>query len=145
MSGQQIWYTPDGLPAVELSFKFDLDGVLVRGFIDAVVVVDGGLRVRDYKTGNQPGDSFQLGVYALAIEELFGVRPSTGDYFMVGKRGQRAKLTMPYDLSEWTREAVSDVFADVEARIQAGDFDPDPEPDKCGFCDVSYSCPVYRA
>lgn len=141
--GQLIWESPDG-PAIELAFKFELDGILVRGFIDAVVVVDGKPHVRDYKTGNAPGDDFQLGVYSLAIEELYGVRPMTGDYFMAGKKGKPAKLTKPYDLSGWTREVVSERFHEVEARIQAGDFEPDPEPDKCGFCDVNYSCPVFN-
>lgn len=145
LEGQQIWVTPDGEPAIELAFKIELDGILVRGFIDAVVVVDGQLRVRDYKTGNTPGDDFQLGVYALAVEVLFGVRPLTGDYFMAGKKGKAAKTTAPYDLSHWTREAVSARFHEVEARIQAGDFEPDPEPGKCGFCDVSYHCPVFSA
>ena len=158
--GQQIWTTPGGVctteawlnpgceeckpkPAIELAFNIELDGIRVRGFIDAVVVVDGELRVRDYKTGNSPGDDFQLGVYALAIETLYGVRPTTGDYFMAGKKGKPAKTTAPYDLSCWTRGAVSDRFHEVEARIQAGDFDPDPEPSKCGFCDVNLSCPVF--
>jgi putative RecB family exonuclease len=141
--GQEIWVTPDGQPAIELAFKIELDGILVRGFIDAVVVVDGQLRVRDYKTGNTPGDDFQLGVYALAVEVLFGVRPLTGDYFMAGKKGKAAKTTAPYDLSHWSRETVTARFHEVEARIQAGDFEPDPEPSKCGFCDVSYHCPVF--
>ena len=143
--GQEIWVTPDGTPAIELAFKIELDGILVRGFIDAVVVVNGELRVRDYKTGNSPGDDFQLGVYALAIDMLYGQRPLTGDYFMAGKKGKPAKATVHYDLSHWTREAVTERFHEVEARIQAGDFEPDPEPSKCGFCDVNLSCPVFRS
>lgn len=143
--GQEIWFTPDGKPAIELDFKIELDGILVRGFIDAVVVVnDGQIRVRDYKTGNSPGDDFQLGVYALAIEVLYGVRPETGDYYMAGKKGKPAKATAPYDLSRWTKEAVTARFHEVEAQIQAGNFDPLPETDKCTFCDVSYNCPVFR-
>lgn len=142
--GQEIWVTPDGEPAIELAFKIELDGILVRGFIDAVVVVDGKPRVRDYKTGNSPGDDFQLGVYALAIEMLFGVRPETGDYFMAGKRGKPAKPTAPYDLSRWTKPSVTARFHEVEAQIQAGNFEPLPEPSKCGFCDVNLSCPVFN-
>uniref|UniRef100_A0AAU8GUG5 Cas4 exonuclease n=1 Tax=Mycobacterium phage BabyBack TaxID=3158877 RepID=A0AAU8GUG5_9CAUD len=142
--GQTIWVTPDGKPAIELSFNIELDGIRVRGFIDAVVVVDGKPRVRDYKTGNSPGDDFQLGVYALAIEILYGVKVDTGDYFMAGKKGKPAKPTAPFDLTPWTREAVSQRFQEVEAQIQAGNFDPLPEPDKCNFCDVAYHCPVFQ-
>ncbi len=143
--GQDIWITPDGKPAIELDFQVELDGVMVRGFIDAVVVVDGQLRVRDYKTGNSPGDDFQLGVYSVAVEALYGVKPPAGDYFMVGKKGAKPRISGPYDLSYWTREEVTARFHEVEARIQAGDFEPDPEPSKCGFCDVNLSCPVFKA
>ena len=144
MEGQEIWVTPEGNPAIEQSFVIELDGIYVRGYIDAVVVVDGELRVRDYKTGNTPGDDFQLGVYAVAIADLYGVKPMTGDYFMAGKKGVKPKITAPYDLSHWTREAVSARFREVEDLIQAGNFEPDPEPSKCGFCDVNYFCPVFR-
>ncbi|QGJ89775.1 Cas4 exonuclease [Mycobacterium phage Superchunk] len=119
--------------------------IRVRGFIDAVVVENGELRVRDYKTGNKPGDDFQLGVYALAISMLFGIDPpKTGDYYMAGKKGKKAVITDPYDLTEWTREKITARFQEVEAGIEAGDFEPLPEPDKCGFCDVNYSCPVFQ-
>ncbi|AXH46807.1 Cas4 exonuclease [Mycobacterium phage Acolyte] len=144
-TGQTIWVTPDGKPAIELSFSVELDGIKVRGFIDAVVVVNGELRVRDYKTGNTPGDDFQLGVYALAVSMLFGIEaPKTGDYYMAGKKGKKAVVTAPYDLTEWTREKITRRFHEVEAQIQAGTFEPLPEPDKCGFCDVNYSCPVFQ-
>lgn len=142
--GQEIWVTPEGAPAIELSFNIDLDGIKVRGFIDAVVIVDDEPRVRDYKTGNSPGDDFQLGVYALAIFMLYGVPITKGDYFMAGKKGKPAKPTAVYDLSAWTYEAVKERFHEVEARIQAGDFEPLPEPDKCKFCDVSYSCSYFQ-
>ncbi|UJD21172.1 Cas4 exonuclease [Mycobacterium phage SororFago] len=142
--GQEIWVTPEGKPAIELQFSIELDGIKVRGFIDAVVVVNGEPRVRDYKTGNKPGDDFQLGVYALAIFILFGVKVNTGDYYMAGKKGRPAVITHPFDLTDWTREAITARFHEVEAQIQAGNFEPDPDPDKCGFCDVALSCPIYQ-
>lgn len=142
--GQEIWVTPDGTPAIELAFKIELDGIMVRGFIDAVVVVDGELRVRDYKTGNSPGDDFQLGVYSVAIETLYGNKPKSGDYFMAGKKGLKPRISGPYDLSRWTREVVSARFHEVEEQIQAGNFEPLPEPGKCGFCDVNRSCPAFN-
>jgi putative RecB family exonuclease len=143
--GQHVFVDIEGKPAIELAFKIDLDGILVRGFIDAVVVTnDGELRVRDYKTGNTPGDDFQLGAYSVAVEELYGVKPPQGDYFMAGKKGSPPRISGPYDLSHWTREAVSARFHEVEAQIQAGNFEPLPEPSKCGFCDVNYSCPVFK-
>ncbi|AMS01061.1 Cas4 exonuclease [Mycobacterium phage ArcherNM] len=171
--GQTIWMTPEvrdrrcmtgdeanqehhvddcdcrpSKPAIELSFSIVLETPLgpirVRGYIDAVVVVNGELRVRDYKTGNKPGDDFQLGVYALAIAMMFGVEaPKTGDYYMAGKKGKKAVVTEPYDLTEWTPEKIAERFHEVEEHIQAGEFPALPEPDKCNFCDVSYNCPVF--
>jgi putative RecB family exonuclease len=132
-----IWIAPDGQPGIELGFDIDLDGVKVRGFIDAVVDVDGVLVVRDNKTGNHPGDDFQLAVYAVALAEQFGInKPEYGDYWM----GRTGKPTLPFVLTDWTREKVSDRFAELEANIQAGNFEASPEPSKCRFCDVSWAC-----
>lgn len=140
---EAVWITPDGTPAIELAFDMDLDGVLVRGYIDAIVekyeaTGAPALTVRDHKTGNHPGDDFQLAVYAVAIGGMFGAwnQPSVGDYWM----GRSGKPTHPFDLSEWTREAVSEKFRELEENIRAERFDPHPEESKCRFCDVSYAC-----
>ncbi|ASR77178.1 exonuclease [Mycobacterium phage MyraDee] len=141
-----IWVAPDGTPGIEIGFDIDLDGVLVRGFIDAVIKVEiepgvWEVRVRDYKTGNTPGDDFQLGVYSVALAETFGIEPpQLGDYYMAGKKGKKGAPTYPYKIGEWTREAVAEKFHELEANIQAGRFEPDPEPDKCAFCDVNTTC-----
>lgn len=133
-----IWIAPDGTPGIEIGFDIELDGVPVRGFIDAIIVnQQGKLDVRDNKTGNNPGDDFQLGVYAVAIAETYGVAaPVAGTYWM----GRSGKATHPYDLTEWTRERVAGEFRDLEESIQAERFEPDPSPDKCRFCDVSFAC-----
>jgi putative RecB family exonuclease len=134
-----IWIAPDGEPGIELGFQFQVqDLVWVRGFIDAIVVDENGnLVVRDNKTGKLPGDDFQLGVYGVGIAEKFGVpRPLIGDYWM----GVSGKPTYPYDLGDWSEEAVKRKFLELEENIQSGRFEPDPEPSKCTFCDVNASC-----
>ena len=134
-----IWVAPDGTPGIELGFDIDLDGVLVRGFIDAIILDEetGDVIVRDNKTGNHPGDDFQLGVYAVAVAETYGVdRPLLGDYWM----GKSGKPTLPFDISVWTRDRVAKAFRELEDNIQAGRFDPQPEPSKCRFCDVAWAC-----
>lgn len=140
---EAIWIAPDGTPGIELEFNFDLDGILIRGFIDAVIerrTPDGRgkeLVVRDYKSGNLPGDDFQLGVYGLALAETYGIeRPAVGDYWM----GRTGKATYPYDLTDWTRDKVAAAFHELEGNIRAGNFEPHPETDKCRFCDVSDAC-----
>lgn len=165
-----IWIAEDGTPGIEIGFDIDLDGVLVRGFIDAVIAVEtdelcrchhnyrthaegmcshcscgdwvpvptaASLLVRDNKTGNSPGDDFQLGVYGVALAEQFGIEPpQIGDYWM----GRSGKPTLPYKIGEWTREKVSEKFRELEENIAAERFDPKPEPSKCRFCDVASSC-----
>ena len=140
-----IWIAPDGTPGIELAFDIDLDGVLVRGFIDAVIQVDQDpslierpvILVRDNKTGNHPGDDFQLGVYGVALAETYNIDPpEAGDYWM----GKSGKPTYPFPLHEWTRDKVSAAFKELDDNINAGRFDPKPEPAKCRMCSVSYSC-----
>ncbi len=136
-----IWVAEDGTPGIEIGFDIDLDGVMVRGFIDAVIKHGDSVVVRDNKTGAQPGDSFQLAVYAVALAEQYNiVQPTTGDYWM----GKSGKPTVPYDLSEWTRDKVAGKFKELEDNITAGRFDPLPESSKCRFCSVSYACEYAR-
>lgn len=139
--GEVIWVSDDGEPGIEIGFDIDLAGVPVRGFIDAIIVNDDGeVVVRDNKTGNQPGDDFQLGTYKVAMEVQFGVDGITkGDYWM----GRSGKPTFPYDLTEWTQERVTEKFHELEDNIKAERFDPDPEPSKCMFCSVSSSCSFF--
>lgn len=145
-----IWIAPDGTPGIELEFRMELDEVIVRGYIDAIIerplavpqhspegVVTHELIVRDNKTGNNPGDDFQLGVYGIAVADRYGTEPpKLGDYWM----GRSGKPTLPFDLTKWPRARVEDSFAELEAQLDQGDFPASPEPDKCKFCDVSAAC-----
>lgn len=133
-----IWITPEGEPAIELGFDIDLDGVRVKGFIDQVVKHPvQGVHVRDIKSGNTPGDDFQLAVYAVALNQIYGTEITTGDYWM-GRQGKPTKDV--YNLGFWTREKVAEEFRKVDEGIRAEKFDPKPEESKCRFCPVSASC-----
>lgn len=135
-----IWMTPDGEPGIELGFNIDLEGVRVRGYIDAVVEhPKHGVIVRDNKTGNNPGDDFQLAVYAEAIRQTYGQEITTGDYWM----GRKGKPTVPYKLSDWGYESLADEFRKLDEGVKSGEFTPDPEPDKCRFCPVNASCSFF--
>lgn len=133
---EKIWTTPDGTPAIELPFSIDLDGVEVKGFIDQVIASPDHPFPRDIKTGNKPGDDFQLAVYALALLMVYGVEVSVGDYWM----GRKGKPTVPYKLDQWTKESIAAEFKQVDDGIRSESFEPDPEPSKCRFCSVASSC-----
>ena len=132
-----VWIAPDGTPGIEIGFDIDLDGVMVKGYIDAVLDVRGDVIVRDYKTGNQPGDDFQLGVYGVALADQFEIEPPReGDYWM----GRTGKPTHPFQIDDWTRERVTERFHALEDNLKKGDFPALPDPDKCGRCDVAVAC-----
>lgn len=133
-----IWIAPDGTPGIELGFDIELDNVRVRGFIDAVITMEGidQAIVRDNKTGNLPGDDFQLATYAVALNKTYGTNIHTGDYWM----GKTGKPTFGYDLTEWTEERLTDAFGAMDEGVRSENFEPDPEPAKCRFCSVAQSC-----
>lgn len=133
---EKIWFTPDGTPAIELGFEVVLDGVLVKGFIDAIVETPQGLVVRDLKTGNLPGDTFQLATYAVAMKEMYGVDIVKGDYLM----GKTGKPTLVYDLTETPRKEVADAFKRLDENVKAGNFPANPDPKVCRMCSVRTSC-----
>ena len=130
-----IWISPAGVPGVELDFDIVLDGVLVRGFIDSIIQHGEDLIVRDIKTGNKPGDEFQLATYAVGVNEVYNINPNKLDYFMT-KTGS----TVSHPIEGWTKDKVSGMFRELEDNITAGLFPPKPSKSVCNFCDVSDSC-----
>lgn len=134
-----IWVSPDDSPGIEYGFYVDFDGISVKGFIDQVLATprDDMVFVRDVKTGAQPGDTFQLKVYAMALELAESVDVLAGDYWM-GKKGEPTKA---YDLSTVSRQEVIDTFHEVNEKIEAGQFEPTPG-EHCDRCPVRMSCEV---
>lgn len=143
------WLTPDNTPAIELEFFEDFDGVMMKGFIDQItqwskteglsIVWESGapVKVRDLKTGQRPGDTFQLKVYAIALRKRYGVEVTEGDYWM-GKLGGPTK---PYDLTEMSDDEVYDRIHAADEGIKSGRFNPKPSTENCRRCDVRTSCP----
>lgn len=129
-------------PAVEVEFSLDLDGLEVIGFIDQLIVWPGGqVGPRDLKTGSKlPDWPFQLGIYRLAIEELFGFLPEWGDFYMA-KNDLPLK---PMNLARFTRERVTRWFHDLDKQIEQQLFLPNVG-DGCRTCGVSDFCSAVGA
>lgn len=140
--GWQWFTTPDGKPAVEVGIQIELADVLVKGFIDRVMVnPDGELLVVDLKTGSHtPASTLQLGIYALGVERHFGVRPILGAYYMA-RKGQ---LTEPTSLLHFTEEQVGDWFSKAKKGIEAELFIPHVSS-LCGSCSVRPYCTAFGA
>jgi putative RecB family exonuclease len=135
---------------LELYFKVDLGGVLVRGYIDQLVreewmpdqVVmgpDGTVRVRDLKTGSTKS-RFQLETYKVAVEKQFGLTVNRGDWYL----GKTGNLSKPVDLSEVTEDQVAARYVAMDQGVKAGRFEARPDF-HCNFCDVSHACSFSRS
>lgn len=131
-----IWVTPDGTPAIELPFDFELGGVRVKGMLDqAIVDGTGTVIARDIKTGNKPGEVAQLSIAGHAIKQADPTQDVAQGDFLMTKSGYP---TFPYDLVNV--DVLTEAFVTLDQSIRAGDFPAKPEPAKCDRCDVANSC-----
>lgn len=134
---------------LELYFKVELGGVVVRGYIDQLLweewmpdQVDrdsrGTVRVRDLKTGTTKS-GFQLQTYKVAVEKTYGVTVNSGDWYF----GKEGRLSKTVDLSEVTEEQVAARYVEMDQGVKAGRFEAKPGF-HCRFCDVSHACRFSR-
>jgi hypothetical protein len=145
LSGQwTIWELPDSSPALEVPFQITFDGVTVIGAVDAVLEwPNGELTVRDYKSGTKVPVPLQLGLYKLALSDIFGVDIRRGDYW-AGFKNKDTKRTEyrsagMQDLSRYTREYLSAQYQALDRGVSEGVFLPSPS-DCCTICGVRQFC-----
>ena len=125
----------------EQSFSLSLPGFKVRGRIDRIDRGDrGGYRVVDYKTGDVKQEwelekDLQLGLYAIAAEQVFGLRPVTLAICYLEDADEVEVLKTTSQL-----EADQELAAELAAGIIAGEFSPQPTPWKCRHCDFRLVC-----
>lgn len=136
--GEVIWVTPDGTPAIELEFLERFGSVWVKGYIDQIIeeIVAHSLKVRDIKTGINPGGLFQVSTYRFAILAKYGVDILLGDYWMARNGGP----TNAYDLTGMSLEQATDLYERTDEGIKAENFDPSPSTERCGRCGVATAC-----
>ncbi|WP_051298072.1 RecB family exonuclease [Brevibacterium album] len=125
-------------PAVELEFTVDFGGVQVLGYIDQVRHYrDGRIEPVDIKTGSRKQDSsFQLAIYAHAINANLGVLPIVGSFW---EAKHEADSTMP--LGGWSKELLDDMFSRFDQAERQALYVPNPG-DACRTCPVADYCRV---
>lgn len=132
------WYAlPDGSPAIECAVHIDYENVLIKGYIDRVMVNDSGeVIVIDLKTGSRvPESTLQLGVYSAALRATLGLHAGLGAYYM----SRKGELTDPKSLLHYSDAVLDDWFTKTKTAIESEIFIPKVGP-FCNSCSVSPYC-----
>lgn len=135
-SNWTIWTTPQGEAGIELALNIELGGVPIKMALDRLMVTpDGELVVLDLKSGRtQPSSDFQLGMYAVGIEKVFGIRPKYGTFWMA-----RDGMTSPLvDLDKWTIELVEELVVKFDYARRNDIFLPNFN--HCKLCSMKSEC-----
>lgn len=135
--GWQWLDLPDGNPAIECAVHISYENVLIKGYIDRVMVNDSGeVIVVDLKTGSrQPDSTLQLGVYARALAATLGVTAGLGAYYM----SRKGELTEPKSLLHYSDAVLDQWFTKAKTAIENEVFIPKVGP-FCNSCSVSPYC-----
>jgi superfamily I DNA/RNA helicase len=144
----------------EKDFTFEVRGWKVRGRIDRIDQIDGGIRLIDYKTSNrkkypkQAKEDLQLATYLLAClrdEELKKLGPPKIAELVyvrhewrgkVDRVGQMPKDNEPEDGSMTWEKAVEERVGTFVDGIAAEDFAPNVKAE-CRFCKFRTLCPLW--
>jgi RecB family exonuclease len=129
----------------EKNFELALeDDVIVTGRMDQVNRIDGdAVEIIDYKTGKAKdakaaASDLQLGIYALAAQEVLDLDPTRLVFYNLATNEAVAATRDSKALKE-TKECIAEV-ADL---IRAKEFSPKPGFG-CNFCDYRPLCPAHE-
>ncbi|GAA4886757.1 RecB family exonuclease [Serinicoccus chungangensis] len=132
----------------ELYVEADLDGLVIRGYVDRLdEAPDGRLRVVDYKTGRSPSETFegralfQLKFYALALWRSRGVLPSRLQLVYLRDRTMLWVDPTEADLLA-TERKVRALWAAIEQVARTGDWRARPGR-TCSWCAHQAICPAW--
>lgn len=135
-SGWSIAALPDGSPAVEFGMSPVFAGREVRMYVDAVYETAGQYVTVDYKSGTaRPDSAAQLGLYAEAMRQTFGISSDLGAFYMT----RNGALTEPLDLTHYTGAYWDDVFNQFFTALDNRIFLPNISRN-CSFCSVAANC-----
>lgn len=136
-SGWTIASHPEtGAPLSEFETTAEFGGLMVKGFLDAVLQRGQDIAVVDYKSGTRvPLSTTQLGLYAQALQRTIGLKVTEGAYYMTRK----AELTDRFPLHRYTGEWFDLQFSRLRKAMEADIFIPQPG-EACFMCDVKDAC-----
>mgnify|MGYP001806256551 FL=1 len=124
---------------LEKSFSFKIGGETLRGTIDRVDQLPGGVEVIDYKTGRSKTkldwkDRRQLILYQLFLEEVLQIKVLSLRYYYV-----EGGLSVAFSPKEADKDKLKlEIIAQIKA-IRERHFAPKPS-EMCKFCDFKHIC-----
>ena len=129
---------------VEHGFTLNIGDVALKGRVDRIDEVEGGVEIIDYKTGTpktkkdlNAQDKMQLMLYQLAARDIFGLEPARLTFHYL-KDNTRVSFLAKEKQLEALRDTIGSQIQTIRARL----FDPTPGF-HCQFCDFKDVCP-YR-
>jgi putative RecB family exonuclease len=132
----------------ELYVETDLDGLVLRGYVDRLdVAPDGAMRVVDYKTGRSPSERFeakalfQMKFYALVLWRLRGEIPRLLQLVYLGNGEVVRYAPDEQDLLGVERK-VRALWTAIERAAATGDWRPSPSR-LCDWCEHRSLCPAW--
>lgn len=139
----QTFFAADGKQPqplfLEKSFAFKIAGETIKGTIDRVDQVDGGVEVIDYKTGRTKDklvwqDKRQLILYQLFLEEVLQIKVLSLKYYYV-----ESGSVVSFSPKEAEKDKLKlEVTAQIKV-IKSRNFSPKPS-EMCKFCDFKNIC-----
>ncbi|MFC8500938.1 RecB family exonuclease [Pedococcus sp. NPDC057267] len=149
----ETWFTledPTRLEPAEreLYVETDVDGLVLRGYVDRLdVAPDGAMRVVDYKTGRSPSELFegkalfQMKFYALVLWRLRGEIPRLLQLVYLGNGEVVRYSPDEHDLLGLERNLKA-VWGAIERAATTGDWRPKTSR-LCDWCDFRQFCPAW--
>src|SRR6476660_7260548 len=149
----ETWFTledPTRLEPAEreLYVETDVDGLVLRGYVDRLdVAPDGAMRVVDYKTGRSPSELFegkalfQMKFYALVLWRIHGEIPRLLQLVYLGNGEVVRYAPDEGDLLAIERN-IRAIWDAVVRAAQTGDWRPRTSR-LCDWCDFRDLCPAW--
>jgi DNA helicase-2/ATP-dependent DNA helicase PcrA len=131
---------------LEQDFTLKIGGAVIKGRIDRIDSVDGGVEIIDYKTGTpkeagklEMSDKEQLLLYQMAARDLLGLNPVKLTYHYLENNSQVSFIGKPDDLVDLQEKILNRVNG-----IRASAFPATPGF-HCKFCDFADICEYRQA
>jgi len=129
----------NGVPALEVDFRFTIASHAIYGKIDRIDEHRGGVEIIDYKTGLtkeklRSDDKRQLLMYHIAAREVFGLNPKKLTYYYL-EQGK----PMSFFSSDRDIENEKQKIASLIEMIKQSDFHAKPGW-QCEWCDYRDIC-----